>query len=182
MIAVVCHLHPFGSHFFGFLCIFLSHFFLAQLIGQIAIRRYTQDGFDRQVGVVCKVSGKVVCTKLIFRIEPILSQIIGPGCQYIPVFLRIVGISFDNGDGCTQDQHISRFLDRHISTVCLAVSQRISTYIMCSERLIPFSAFAIIEDVVHQTFCQFRIVYQEQRSRRISDIHRTDRTVAEVLF
>ena len=53
---------------------------------------------------------------------------------------------------------------------------------MCSERLIPFSAFAIIEDVVHQTFCQFRIVYQEQRSRRISDIHRTDRTVAEVLF
>ena len=53
---------------------------------------------------------------------------------------------------------------------------------MCSKWFRPFSAFAIIEDMVHGSFYQFRVIEQEQRSSRVGQVDCTDRTVTEVFF
>ena len=53
---------------------------------------------------------------------------------------------------------------------------------MCGKGFVPLSAFAVIENRVQHAFQQFRIIEQKQRGRRISHIHRADRTVAEIFF
>ena len=53
---------------------------------------------------------------------------------------------------------------------------------MCRKRFLPFSAFAIIENMVHGSFHQFRVIVQKQRSSRISQVDCSDRTITEVFF
>ena len=95
----------------------------------------SHDSLDRKVGIVSKVSGKVIGTKLVFRIETVFYQVICPGSQRFPMFLRVVGISFYSSNHSSQYNHITRFFDWHIAAVSLAVCQRISTYIMSSAPL-----------------------------------------------
>ena len=138
--------------------VLFSNVFFAQHICHVAVGSNTHDSLDRKVCIVSEVSGKVIRTKLVLRIKTILYQIIRPGCQSFPMLLCVVGISFYSSNRCSKDYHIARFFDWHIASVSLAVSQRICTYVVSSKRFGPFSAFTIIEDMVHGSFHQFRIV------------------------
>ena len=182
MVAVIRHLHPFGSHFFRLLRVLFSNVFFAQHICHVAVRSNTHDSLDRKIGIVRKVSGKVIRTELVLRVKTVLNQIIRPGCQSFPMLLCVVSISFYSSNRCSKDYHIAGFFDRHIASVSLTVSQRICTYVVSSKRFGPFSAFTIIEDMVHGSFHQFRIVKQKQRSSRISQIDCSDGTITEILF
>ena len=93
-----------------------------------------------------EVTGKVVGAQLVIGIQAFFQQIVRPNGQHIPMPAGILGISFAQGDGRSQDQHIAAFLHRHIASVGLSVRLRISPDIVCGKRLVPLSAFAVIEN------------------------------------
>ena len=159
MISVCSHFYPFAGHLFGCLSIFLSDILFTQHSGHFTVSGNSHNRFDRKIGIMSKMSGKIVCTKLIFRIQSFFQKIIGPSGQYLPVFGSIIRISFLLSDSGSQNQHISGLFHRHVSTVSLAVSQRIGPHIVSGKRFTPFSAFTVFENEIHQAFSQFDIVF-----------------------
>ncbi|MPN13588.1 hypothetical protein SDC9_160910 [bioreactor metagenome] len=95
-----------------------------------------------------KMTGKIIGTQLVVRIQPFFHQVIGPGSKYLPMFCRIIGVSFHLGNSGGQDKHIPRFLHRHISPISLSVGKRIRPHIMCRKGFRPFSTFTVIEYMI----------------------------------
>ncbi len=182
MIPVAGHLLPLHGHPFGDIHIFGGYIRFPQHLSHLRIGGNTHDRFDGEVGIMGKVTGKVVGAKLVVGIEPFLHQVIGPGGQYLPVTGRIIGVSFHGGDSTGHDQHITRFLHRHIAAIGLSIGQGIGTHIMRRKRLGPFTALAVVEDRIDDSLQQIRVISQKQRGRGIGHIYRTDGTVAVVFF
>src|SRR5699024_2035511 len=107
VVAIIRHFHPFGSHFFCFLCVLFSHLFFAHHICQIALSSNTPDRFDRKVGIVCEVTCKVIGTKLVGRIQSVLCQIVCPCSQCFPMFLCIFCMTFHFCNSSSQHYHIT---------------------------------------------------------------------------
>ena len=129
-----------------------------------------------------KVSGEVIGTELVLRIESLFHQIVGPGGEHFPMFGRIAGIALYGSNGSRKNQHVSTLLNRHITSVNLSVGKRIGTQIMGGEGLSPFATFTIMEDTVHHAFLQFRIIDQIEGSRGVGQVHRIDTAVTIVFL
>ena len=128
------------------------------------------------------VSCEVVGTELVLRILSVLNEIICPGCYNIPVFVNIGRAVLKFAYHRRKSYHITRFLQRHVTAVNLSVGDRICSEIVCCERLCPASCVTVLEDTCHHAFLQFRIVEQEERSRRISEVNGVDASVGVVLL
>ena len=125
MITLAGHAFPFAGHIFGNGYVFVCYIIHAQHACHFTVTGDTHYGFQRQVSIMCPVTGKVVCTELILWIESILHQVVSPDSQQIPVFLGIVGISFYHGNGCGKNNHVTTFFYRHVSAIYLSVCYRI---------------------------------------------------------
>ena len=109
------------------------------------------------------MSGKVICTELILRVQAELLQIFGPGGHCLPMLCCIFGIAGIMADCSRKRKHVPSLLDRHVTAIGLTVGDRIGSYIMGRERLGPLAALTVIIDMVHEAFCQRRVIQQEQR-------------------
>ena len=161
MITVIRHFDPFPGHIFGSTDIFFSYLLFAKHFRHLSVTSHSQNRFYRKIGIMCQMTGKIIRTQLVLRIQPGMDQVICPYSQRLPVFSRIIGIAFYLRNGSSQQNHIPCFLDRHIATVQLTVGNRIGTQVMCRERLGPAPAFAIIENRSHHPFQQIGIINQE---------------------
>ena len=126
--------------------------------------------------------GKVVRTELVRRVLSILCQVVGPLAQDVPILIHILCVSIYLGEHGCQGEHVTRFLQRHVAPVCLSVGYRIGSQVVCSKRLGPPTAPAVLEDGGHHGFLQVRIIDQEERSLRIGQVHRVYAAIGVVLL
>ena len=98
------------------------------------------------------------------------------------MFGGIIGIPFQHRNSRSDDNHIPSLLDRHIFKISLTVCPRISTDIMSRKRFGPSSRLTVIENKIQHRFGNFCIIAQKQRTRRISNVDRTYRSIAITLF
>ena len=138
---------------------------------------------------MCQMTGKVVCTKLIFRVPAHAYQIIGPAGEDFLMLFRIFQRIFCLAQGCHTEDHISALFHRHliivlhhpclpVITINLSVCQRILPYIMRCIGEFPVISCCIMEDGIDHPLHQLRLIFQIKRNGRIGHIHRTDAAVA----
>src|ERR1700753_1939410 len=91
-----------------------------------------------------KMTGEIVGTELIFRIETVGLQIVCPLGQLRPILLSEMPIALCTTKRIHKDQHVSALLNGHLiffgqfpSTVHLSISERIRAQIMRRERPAP---------------------------------------------
>ena len=152
MISIISHPLPFLCHLASGRNIPDSLFLISQHLGQLSISGNPYDRLYRKVCIMGQVSGKIIRTQLIFRIKSLFQQIISPNTQRLPMFTSIIRITFAQSDGSCQNQHIPTFFDRHIERICLPVGMRIGSDIMGGKRLVPSSAFAVMENRIQHSF------------------------------
>ena len=182
VVAVIGHLLPLGSHLAGLFGIALCHVAHAEHLGHASVGGDSEDGLDREVGVVGEVSRKIVRAELVLRVETLFDEVVGPRGECLPVLPCIVGIAFGSTEGRRHDQHVASLLDGHVATIGLAVGQRVGSHVVGREGLGPASAFAVIVDVVHDALEQLRVVVEEDGRRGVGDVDRSDQTAAVVLL
>ena len=106
---------------------------------------------------------EVICTELVCRVKSEFNQIVCPCGKSLPVLLRIGSVILHIAYRSREDNHVPGLFNRHVASVYLSVGKRVCPDVMGCERLGPFPALRIVEDVVHHRFRKLRVVVQEYR-------------------
>ena len=168
--------------FLPFFRVFFRLLHICAVVWQVWIWRYAQYGFKAQVAVMARLSGKIIGTKLHTRVITVFHKIVRPCFHQFRIFLKQSRRTLQILFHCSQTQkHISRFLYRHLTwklffriiifTVPLPICNRISAYIMRHKVILPFFWFSVFYYWTQHCFNKFRIIFQEQRHRRISKVY-----------
>ena len=162
VVALARHLLPLLAHLAGLVHVALGHIGIAAYLCHLCITSHTHDGLERQIGVVCPVSGEVVGAELVGGVESVFYQIVGPGGDDVPVAVGVGCVALDARDFGGEGEHIASLLERHVGSVYLAVGYGIGAQVVGGKGLVPPAAAAILEDAGHHGLDQFGIVYQEE--------------------
>ena len=133
------------------------------------------------------MTGKIVRTKLILRILSVREQILDPRFPQLHIFPGKGEIAVGDGTGRDQNEHIARFLHRHlpffgIVRIDLSGKNRILPTVVRGKIKVPPLALGIPDDRPHHAAHQLRIVEQIQRRGRIAQIHCGGATVGKAFL
>ena len=114
--------------------------------------------FSERLALWARCPAKSSVQSWVGGLESCLLQISRPLGQQRPVLWSEAGVPLRLGDSRGQDDHVARFLHRHLvvfgllsSPVNLTVRQRVSAQVVRRERKMPSPRSSIVEDGHHGT-------------------------------
>ena len=136
-----------------------------------------------------EVAGEVVGAELVFGVQALVAQILGPARQQGPVFLGVPGMTVYVGQGGHEDQHVAALLDRHLvllralpAAVDLTVAERVRPEVVRGERELPVGRARVVEDRRQHGPQQVRVQEQEERGGWVSHVNSGDAAIRKVFF
>ena len=112
---------------------------------QFSIGGNTEDGFQREVGIMGPVACEVVGAQLVFRVLSVIPEVDGPLAQEVHIGIREpVGIAVDAADSIAEGENVATLLDGHVTTeapaavgtcdgIYLAVGMRIGAEVVAGK-------------------------------------------------
>src|ERR1039457_2631686 len=146
--------------------------------------RESAEGFNRlyrKIGVVCKVSGEVVGTQLIFWVETLLFKVSCPLAKLRHILAREIPVPFRAAKRRNHDKEVAAFFDRHLvflgqlaTAIDLTISERKGAEIVRRKWEAPARQCGVAHQRIELCLEQLRVEVEKERRCGIGNIHSID--------